>query len=58
MLRYRLTEWQRSPPMPDEVVRITGPNTLTRMLLHEGIEYTEEEWNRKLLNDRLDRIIA
>ena len=44
--------------MPDEIVRITGPNTLTRMLLHEGIEYTEEEWRRKLLNDRLDRVIA
>jgi hypothetical protein len=44
--------------MPEEVVRITGRNTLTRLLLHEGVEYTEEEWRRKLLNDRLDRIIA
>ena len=44
--------------MPDEVVRITGRNTLTKLRLHEGVEYTEEDWERKLLNDRLDRIIA
>jgi hypothetical protein len=28
--------------MPDEVVRITGRNTLTKLRLHEGVEYTEE----------------
>jgi len=44
--------------MPEEVVRITGRNTLTRLRVHEGVEYTEEEWRRKLLNDRLDRVIA
>jgi hypothetical protein len=44
--------------MPDEVVRITGRNTLTHLRLHEGVEYTEEDWERKQLNDRLDRIIA
>jgi hypothetical protein len=44
--------------MPDEVVRITGRNTLIKLRLHEGVEYTEEDWERKLLNDRLDRIIA
>jgi hypothetical protein len=44
--------------MPDEVVRITGRNTLTRLRVHEGVKYTEEEWERKLFDDRLDRIIA